>query len=142
MDRSDLLIELNKGNFEPFHVNQNEYCLELHDDLEIIMQLSNGSISVKRVDLLKNILENYEMYMGKAVEQLKRFHLDIGDDYFPYGIFVGEFNFGSHGLNLFDGFTISLKRANGNIHDYLNLDVYTVQFKADGQPLGVHLWFE
>ncbi|MBM6725344.1 hypothetical protein [Pseudoflavonifractor phocaeensis] len=142
MNRHDLFIELNKSNFEFFHVGQYECHVRLDDDSEFMVQLSGGSISKKRMDLLKNILENYEKNITKAVQQLKAFDLDIGENYFLYGIFVGEFNFGSHGRYLFDGFTVSLKREDGTIQDKLNLGIYTVQFKADGWPLGVTLWFE
>lgn len=142
MNRYELLTELNKDNFEFFHIGKDECHVRLDDDLEIMVQLSNGSMSKKRMDLLKNILENYEKNISKAVQQLKAFDIDIGDNYFLYGIFVGEFNFGSHGRHLFDGFTVSLKRENGNMQDELNLDIYTVQFKACGWSLGVSLWFE
>ena len=142
MNRHELLTELNKDNFEFFHIGQDECHVRLDDDLEIMVQLSGGSISKKRMDLLKKILENYEKDIAKAVQQLKSFDLDIGDSYFLYGIFVGEFNFGSHGRHLFDGFTVSLKSKDGTIQDELNLGIYTVQFKADGWPLGVSLWFE
>ncbi len=142
MNKHELLTELNKDNFEFFHIGQNECHVRLDDDLEIIVQLSGDSISKKRMDLLKNILENYEKNIAKAVRQLKAFDLDIGEHYFLYGIFVGEFNFGSHGQNLFDGYTISLKKEDGNLQDELNLNIYTVQFKADTWPLGVSLWFE
>lgn len=142
MDISQLLMELNENNFEIFHFNKNVCYINLKNDFEIMLQLSNNSISKKRVDLLKDILQNYNAYMEKAIKQLKMFNIEIGENYFPYGIFVGEFSFGTHGLNLFDGFTISVKRSDGNSHDYLNVDVYTVQFKSDGYPLGVDLWFE
>lgn len=66
----------------------------------------------------------------------------MGADYFPCGIYVGEFSHGTYGFHIFDGFTISLKRGDGTDEDFLNLDVYTVQFKADGRPIGVVLWFE
>lgn len=142
MDMSQLLIELNKNNFEVFHFNQNMCYLSLKDDFEIILQLSNHAICSNRADLLKDILQNYNVYLEKAIQQLKRFHIKIDKTYFSYGIFVGKFSFGTHGLNLLDGFTISLKRSSGNADDYLNLDVYTVQFKSNGQPLGIDLWFE
>ena len=94
------------------------------------------------IELLKHILQNYEICIQKAVRQLKSFHIDIEENYCIYGLYVGEFNFGSHRLNVFDGFTISLKKDDGILGDELNLDVYTVQFKIDGHPLGVDLWFE
>ncbi len=142
MNRHELLIELNKDNFSFFHMGQDECHIRLDDDSEIIIQLSDGSISEKRMDLLKKILKNYEKDIAKAVRYLKNFDLDIGDNCFLYGIFVGEFNFGSHGRYLFDGFTVSLKRENGTIQDPQNSGIYTVQFKADGWPLGISLWFE
>lgn len=92
--------------------------------------------------MLKHILQNYEICIQKAIRQLKSFHIDIRENYFIYGLYVGEFNFGSFGLNVFDGFAISLKKDDGILGYELNLDVYTVQFKIDGQPLGVDLWFE
>lgn len=79
MNRHELLTELNKDNFEFFHIGQDECHVRLDDDLEIMVQLSGGSISKKRMDLLKKILENYEKDIAKAVQQLKSFDLDIGD---------------------------------------------------------------
>ena len=87
-------------------------------------------------------MQNYEICIQKAVRQLKSFNIDIEENYFIYGLYVGEFNFGSFGLNVFDGFAISLKKDDGILGYELNLDVYIVQFKIDGQPLGVDLWFE
>ena len=87
-------------------------------------------------------MQNYEICIHKAIRQLKSFHIDIRENYFIYGLYVGEFNFGSFGLNVFDGFAISLKKDDGILGYELNLDVYTVQFKIDGHHLGVDLWFE
>ena len=142
MNKDDVLKALNQNNFEIFRCSQGMSHLRLEDDFEILVQLCNGSISEKRMELLKHILQNYETYLTKATQQLKAFQIEIGENYFSYGIYVGEFSFGTHGFQMFDGFTISLKRAEGTIEDYLNLDVYTIQFKSNGHPLGVDLWFE
>lgn len=142
MNIQDLCNELNKNNFEIFRCGQGICHLRLDDDCEILVQLYDGSISKERMELLKQILQNYETYLEKAVRHLKAFQIDIGENYFSYGIYVGEFSFGSHGFQIFDGFTISLKRAKGTLEDALNLDVYTIQFKKNGHPLGVDLWFE
>ncbi len=58
------------------------------------------------------------------------------------GIYAGEFSHETYGFHIFDGFTLSLKREDGTDADLLNLDVYTVQFKNDGHPIGAALWFE
>ena len=87
-------------------------------------------------------MQNYEICIQKAVRQLKSFHIDIEENYFIYGLYVGEFNFGSFGLNVFDGFAISLKKDDGILGSELNLEVYIVLFKSDGHHLGVDLWFE
>lgn len=142
MNKNDLLKELNKENYDIFIYNKDICHLALDNEFEILIQLTNNSVSKKRIELLKHILQNYETYIQKAVKQLKSFHIDIGENYYTYGIYVGEFNFGSHGFNVFDGFTISLKKDDSVSEDEWNLDVYTVQFKSDGHPLGVDLWFE
>lgn len=142
MNMDGLLKELHKGNYNIFQYNKNICHLALENEFEILIQLSNHSVLEKRMELLKHILQNYETYMQKAVRQLKAFHIDIGENYFTYGIYVGEFNFGSHGFHVFDGFTISLKKDDSVSEDEWNLDVYTVQFKSDGHPLGIDLWFE
>lgn len=142
MDKNDLLKELNKNNFNIFKYDNDVCYLSLEDDSEILLQLSNNSISEKRIELLKHILKNYETYIEKAIKQLKLFNIDIGENYFIYGIYVGEFSFGTHGFQIFDGFTISLKKDDSISEDYWNLNVYTIQFKNDGHTLGVDLWFE
>ena len=80
-------------------------------------------------------MQNYEICIQKAVRQLKSFHIDIEENYFIYGSYVGEFNFGSFGLNVFDGFAISLKKDDGILGYELNLYVYIVLFKSDGNNL-------
>lgn len=142
MDKNRLLMELDRNNFQVFHFNEAICHVRLEDDFEIILQLSNGSVPAKRAQLLKAVLKSYDMYLEKAVRQLRQFHIDIGESCDPYGLFVGEFSFGSHGWHLFDGFTISLKREDGTENDPLNAEVYTVQFKENGWPLGIDLWFE
>lgn len=125
-----------------FQLSDNIFYLRLQDDSEIIVQSSNGSLPQNRIALLKHILENYEQYMERSIRQLKGFHIDIGENYFLYGIYIGEFSFGTHGMHMFDGFTISLKRGDGSAEDPLNMDVYTIQFKQNRHSLGVDLWFE
>ena len=140
----ELLIELNKSNFTMFNYDYegNECHLELKDDFEIMLQLSNGVLSKQRIELLKHVLQNYEKYTSLAIKHLKSFNIDIGDNYFSYGVYIGEYSFGTHVFHIFDGFTVSLKREMGEADDYLNMRVYTVQFKNDGRPLGIDLWFE
>lgn len=140
LDRTRLLTELDKSNFEIFHYNDNECCISLENDEEILVQLSRKSISREHVNLLKHILENHETYIQKAVQHLKSFGIDMENNYYVYGIYVGEFGFEAHGLHICNGFTISLKKWE-NI-DPLNPDVFTVRFKGDGSPLGADLWFE
>lgn len=140
LDREKLLIELNKSNFEIFHYNENECFVSLEEDEEILLQLSGKTISKESITLLKHILQNYETYIQKAVQHLKAFDIDIENNYFVYGIYVGKFGFAAHGFNILNGFTISLKRWESI--EPLNPEVFTVHFKNDGEPLGVHLWFE
>lgn len=105
LDRENLLIALNKNNFNIFHYNENECYLSLKDDEEILLQLSDNSIPEERINLLKHILRNYETYIHKAVGHLKAFGIDMENNHFTYGVYVGE-------------------------------------FKSDGHPLGIDLWFE
>lgn len=142
MNRNDLLLALKENNIAIFRQSDHIFHLRLQDDLEIIVQEANGVIPQERVELLKHILENEKQYIEKAMRQLKSFHIEIGEDYFCYGIYVGAFPFGTHGLHMFDGFTMSFKRGEGCAEDPLNMNVYTVQFKQNGHPLGVDLWFE
>lgn len=142
MNQKELLAQLEQNCFDSFHFGDNICHLELQDGTEVIVQLSDHTISKERVECLKHVLENHETYLVKAVKRMQSFGVEIGEPYFSYGIYVGEFRFGTHGFHMFDGFTISLKREDGTTEDPFNLDVFTVQFKRDGHPLGVDLWFE
>lgn len=143
-DTNTLLLELNKGNLGMFRYDYEDHTcfIDLENDLGIILQLSGKSIVKERIELLKNILQNYENYIEAAVNFLKSYQFDLGKNYFLDGIYVGEFSHGTYGFHIFDGFTLSLKREDGTDADLLNLDVYTVQFKNDGHPIGAALWFE
>ena len=114
----------------------------MKNDFEIMLQFSNGVLSKQRIELLKHVLQYYENYTSIAIKPLKSFNIDMGDDYFSYCVYIGEYSFGTHVFHIFDGFTVSLKREMGEADDYLNMRVYTVQFKNDGRPLGIDLWFE
>ena len=145
MNQKELLAQLEQNCFDSFHFGHfgDDMChLGLQDGTEVIVQLSDHTISKERVECLKHVLANHETYLVKAVEQIQSFGVEIGESYFSYGIYVGEFSFGTHGFQMFDGFAISLKREDGTTEDPFNLDVFTVQFKRDGHPLGVDLWFE
>ena len=82
MNKDDVLKALNQNNFGIFRCSQGMSHLRLEDDFEILVQLCNGSISEKRMELLKHILQNYETYLTKATQQLKAFQIEIGENYF------------------------------------------------------------
>lgn len=151
MSMEEFLAELEQNHQEMLQyycedgicrVENNTCEVNLKDDIGIVLQLSNETIPIVRMELLKKILRDWRSYVEKALHFLKGYRIDLGADYFPCGIYVGEFSYGTYGFRIFDGFTISLKRGDGTDEDFLNLDVYTVQFKADGRPIGVVLWFE
>lgn len=151
MSMEEFLTELEGNHQEVFQyycedgicgVENNTCEVNLEDDIGIVLQLSGETIPIERMKLLKKILRDWRGYVEKALRFLKGYQIDLGEDYFPCGIYVGEFSYGTYGFRIFDGFTISLKRGDGMAEDFLNLDVYTVQFKQDGHPLGVALWFE
>lgn len=140
LDRERLLIELNNNNFEIFIYNYNtQKCiLELKDDEEILIKLSDNIIPKERMNLLRHILQNYESYIQKALKYMKIYNIDIGNDYDVYGIYVGEFTL-PHETKIIDGFTITLERWTEE--NLLTTDLFSVQFTKDGIPQGISLWF-
>lgn len=142
LDREKLLAELDKNNLDIFHYNysSNECFVRLGNDEEILLQLSENAVPKKSISLLIHILQDHAAYIQKAARYLKDFDIDIENNYFVYGIYVGEFCLKAHGFNTLNGFSISLKRWDSI--DPLNPGVFTVRFKIDGTPFGVDLWFE
>ncbi len=145
MSMKELLLELDRNHLDVFQYDDEDdhSCyVDLEDDFGIVLQLSEKSILAERVELLKRILRDYDNYVEAALRCLNSYGIDLAGGYFSSGIYVGEFSYGTYGFHIFDGFTLSLKREEGSVSDSLNLDVYTVQFKNDGSPLGAALWFE
>lgn len=77
MNKNDLLLALKENNVAIFRQSDHIFHLQLQDDLEIIVQESNGVIPQERMELLKHILENEKQYIEKAMRQLKSFHIAL-----------------------------------------------------------------
>ncbi len=138
MDRAKLLTALEQGDYESFHMREHACHLCLDDGCEILVQCDGGTVPEARMALLRHVLQNEEAYLDTARRRLRPLGIRLGGELRLYGIYAGQFSFGAHGLHLFDGFTVSLAQPSA---DGLSLDVYTVQFKADGWPLGASVWF-
>ena len=122
MSMEEFLAELEQNHQEMLQyycedgicrVENNTCEVNLKDDIGIVLQLSNETIPIVRMELLKKVLRDWHGYVEKALHFLKGYRIDLGADYFPCGIYVGEFSYGTYGFRMFDGFTISLKRGDG-----------------------------